>query len=77
MATFGSHHSLGFGDPHGDGLRVLAAAGAVSFIDLAVLARINKGWQRQVNAWRATVQSVSLWDIEYDRFGLPDDATSE
>ena len=75
MATFGSHHSLGFGDPHGDGLRVLAAGGGVSFIDLAVLARINKGWQRQVNAWRATVQSVSLWDIEYDRFGLPVDAT--
>jgi hypothetical protein len=75
MATFGSHYSLGFGDPHGDGLRVLAAGGAVSFIDLAVLAQINKGWQRQVNAWRATVQSVSLWDIEYDRFGLPDDAT--
>ena len=47
MATFGSQYSLGFGDPHGDGLRVLAAGGGVSFIDLAVLARINKGWQRQ------------------------------
>ena len=74
MATFGSHYSLGFGDPHGDGLRVLAAAGAVSFIDLAVLARINKGWQRQVNAWRATVQIVSLREIEFEKFGLPKDA---
>ena len=73
MATFGGRHSLGFGDPYGDGLRVLAeaAGGAVSFIDLAVLARINKGWQRQVNAWRATVQIVSLREIEFEKFGLP------
>ena len=73
MATFCGHHSLGFGDPYGDGLRVLAAAGAVSFIDLAVLARINKGWQGQVNDWRATVQIVSLREIEFEKFGLPKD----
>ena len=77
MATFCGHHSLGFGDPYGDGLRVLAAAGAVSFIDLAVLARINKGWQRQVNDWRATVQIVSLREIEFERFGVPRDAGEE
>ena len=68
---------MGFGDPYGDGLRVLAAAGTVSFIDLTVLARINKGWQRQVNKWRATVQIVSLREIEFERFGVPRDASEE
>ena len=77
MASFGRHHSLGFGDPYGDGVAVLAAGGTSSFQDLCIFARVNKGWRRQVNAWRATVQSVSLWEIDYDKFGLPRNAARQ
>jgi hypothetical protein len=76
MASFGRYHSLGFGDPYGDGVAVLAAGqgGTVSFSDLAVVARLNKGWRRQVNAWRGAVKTISLQEIDFDRFGVPRDA---
>ena len=74
MASFGHYRSLGFGDPHGDGLCVLDAAGATSFAELSLLARINRGWRRQVNARRSKLQHLSLRGIDFDRLELPRDA---